>query len=312
MPDLDMPNIRLSVFGKSHAATHSPSQVRSRCARSCDSPNGWERHLSGRGKAGETEQSSFRLSNSGRWDRRFLPKGPRVSTGRQAAGDVSLPSQRDITTAHCMLNNWIVTQHSRMAVNIRSTSNSCCAAGCVWKMSKPVRPSGGIAQGRLVLADEGDQCSRIGRCAAVRDGAGTVVNFPRGISHRGGLWQSRRLDDGAEPRVAASEGAPLNARPSKASAATTAISRIDIRSGNTSIATVTAASMIRPVLLTVPSMSDARQSRGAAPRTNIPFGSRFGLAHCATSLPCSSGVNFRFCSSVRGPTPTYCTEPVGS
>jgi hypothetical protein len=26
----------------------------------------------------------------------------RVSTGRQAVGDVSLPSQRDITTIHCM------------------------------------------------------------------------------------------------------------------------------------------------------------------------------------------------------------------
>ena len=32
----------------------------------------------------------------------------RVSTGRQAANDVSLPSQRDITTAHCTTNNWIV------------------------------------------------------------------------------------------------------------------------------------------------------------------------------------------------------------
>ena len=32
----------------------------------------------------------------------------RVSTGRQAANDVSLPSQRDITTTHCMTNNWVV------------------------------------------------------------------------------------------------------------------------------------------------------------------------------------------------------------
>jgi site-specific DNA recombinase len=32
----------------------------------------------------------------------------RVSTGRQAANDVSLPSQRDITTAHCTTNNWPV------------------------------------------------------------------------------------------------------------------------------------------------------------------------------------------------------------
>ncbi len=32
----------------------------------------------------------------------------RVSTGRQAANDVSLPSQRDITTSPCMTNNWIV------------------------------------------------------------------------------------------------------------------------------------------------------------------------------------------------------------
>jgi hypothetical protein len=30
----------------------------------------------GRGKAGETEQSSFRLANSGSWDRRLLLKGP--------------------------------------------------------------------------------------------------------------------------------------------------------------------------------------------------------------------------------------------
>ena len=32
----------------------------------------------------------------------------RVSTGRQAANDVSLPSQRDITTTHCATNNWLV------------------------------------------------------------------------------------------------------------------------------------------------------------------------------------------------------------
>lgn len=32
----------------------------------------------------------------------------RVSTGRQAANDVSLPSQRDITTTHCASKNWIV------------------------------------------------------------------------------------------------------------------------------------------------------------------------------------------------------------
>jgi site-specific DNA recombinase len=30
----------------------------------------------------------------------------RVSTGRQAAGDVSLPSQREITTNHCVANGW--------------------------------------------------------------------------------------------------------------------------------------------------------------------------------------------------------------
>lgn len=30
----------------------------------------------------------------------------RVSTGRQAANDVSLPSQRDITTNHCVTNDW--------------------------------------------------------------------------------------------------------------------------------------------------------------------------------------------------------------
>ena len=34
----------------------------------------------------------------------------RVSTGRQAANDVSLPSQRDITTSHCETNGWIVIE----------------------------------------------------------------------------------------------------------------------------------------------------------------------------------------------------------
>jgi prevent-host-death family protein len=43
---------------------------------SCDSPNARERHLIGRGKAGETKQSSFRLANSGPWDRQLFPKGP--------------------------------------------------------------------------------------------------------------------------------------------------------------------------------------------------------------------------------------------
>ena len=32
----------------------------------------------------------------------------RVSTGRQAVNDVSLPSQRDITTNHCVTNDWLV------------------------------------------------------------------------------------------------------------------------------------------------------------------------------------------------------------
>ena len=32
----------------------------------------------------------------------------RVSTGRQAEGDVSLPSQRDLTTRHCDREGWIV------------------------------------------------------------------------------------------------------------------------------------------------------------------------------------------------------------
>ena len=32
----------------------------------------------------------------------------RVSTGRQAAGEVSLPSQRDLTRAHCEANGWTV------------------------------------------------------------------------------------------------------------------------------------------------------------------------------------------------------------
>ena len=32
----------------------------------------------------------------------------RVSTGRQAVNDVSLPSQRDINTAHCQKQGWEV------------------------------------------------------------------------------------------------------------------------------------------------------------------------------------------------------------
>lgn len=32
----------------------------------------------------------------------------RVGTGRQAAGDVSLPSRREITTKHCIANGWQV------------------------------------------------------------------------------------------------------------------------------------------------------------------------------------------------------------
>ena len=32
----------------------------------------------------------------------------RVSTGRQAEGDVSIPSQRDLTTRHCLSNGWTV------------------------------------------------------------------------------------------------------------------------------------------------------------------------------------------------------------
>ena len=34
----------------------------------------------------------------------------RVSTSRQAAGDVSIPSQRDLTSRHCEAQNWIVTE----------------------------------------------------------------------------------------------------------------------------------------------------------------------------------------------------------
>ena len=34
----------------------------------------------------------------------------RVSTGRQAANDVSLPSQRDVTRSHCETNGWIVVE----------------------------------------------------------------------------------------------------------------------------------------------------------------------------------------------------------
>jgi len=32
----------------------------------------------------------------------------RVSTGRQAEGDVSLPSQRDLTTRYCEREGWII------------------------------------------------------------------------------------------------------------------------------------------------------------------------------------------------------------
>jgi hypothetical protein len=32
----------------------------------------------------------------------------RVSTGRQAEGEVSIPSQRDLTTRYCLSNGWIV------------------------------------------------------------------------------------------------------------------------------------------------------------------------------------------------------------
>jgi len=34
----------------------------------------------------------------------------RVSTGRQATSDVSLPSQRDVTRSHCETNGWIVVE----------------------------------------------------------------------------------------------------------------------------------------------------------------------------------------------------------
>ena len=45
------------------------------------------------------------------------PDGPkrvalylRVSTGRQAAGDVSIPSQRDLTRRYCEARGWVVTE----------------------------------------------------------------------------------------------------------------------------------------------------------------------------------------------------------
>lgn len=34
----------------------------------------------------------------------------RVRTGRQAAGDVSLPSQRDLTRRYCEGQGWVVTE----------------------------------------------------------------------------------------------------------------------------------------------------------------------------------------------------------
>jgi len=34
----------------------------------------------------------------------------RVSTGRQAAGDVSIPSQRDLTRRYCEAQGWMVTE----------------------------------------------------------------------------------------------------------------------------------------------------------------------------------------------------------
>jgi site-specific DNA recombinase len=34
----------------------------------------------------------------------------RVSTGRQAAGEVSIPSQRDLTRRYCAAQGWVVTE----------------------------------------------------------------------------------------------------------------------------------------------------------------------------------------------------------
>jgi DNA invertase Pin-like site-specific DNA recombinase len=34
----------------------------------------------------------------------------RVSTGRQAAGDVSIPSQRDLSRRYCEARGWVVTE----------------------------------------------------------------------------------------------------------------------------------------------------------------------------------------------------------
>ena len=57
----------------------------------------------------------------------------RVSTGRQAANDVSLPSQRDVTTTHCMANNWIVVDEyveAATATDDRGSYANCFGDGC--------------------------------------------------------------------------------------------------------------------------------------------------------------------------------------
>src|ERR1039458_6561683 len=50
----------------------------------------------------------------------------RVSTGRQAANDVSLPSQRDVTRSHCETNGWIVVEEFVEAATERYTRAERC------------------------------------------------------------------------------------------------------------------------------------------------------------------------------------------
>lgn len=57
----------------------------------------------------------------------------RVSTGRQVEGEVSIPSQRDLTTRHCLSNGWTVVDEyaepGASATDDRSTAGVSGNAG---------------------------------------------------------------------------------------------------------------------------------------------------------------------------------------
>ena len=57
----------------------------------------------------------------------------RVSTGRQAAGDVSIPSQRDLTRRYCEARGWEVTEE--FVEPGASATDDRCFSAC-W--SRPV------------------------------------------------------------------------------------------------------------------------------------------------------------------------------